>query len=205
MKLLVINNVDIDELGLSVRAWNCLRRANINTVQDIVDNYDNLTRVRNLGQKAYDEVVEKIKPYTRTVSEDNLNPMSDRLTTDKTKIFVRECPTLMSVTKDEVRRHYNEIFDRLQEYEVAEEQGQIIVPPCKVGDKVWIIDWCDEINCYEVTHVRYNKDLTGQKFSYDAIMVGKNGADIGFFDSDIGKYVFPTKEEAVQALKEGVE
>ena len=79
MKILVINNVDIDELNLSVRAWNCLRRANINTVQDIVDNYDNLTRVRNLGQKAYDEVIEKIKPYTRTVSEDKMNPMREKV------------------------------------------------------------------------------------------------------------------------------
>ncbi len=62
--------------------------------------------------------------------------MRDRLTTDKRKIFARECPTLMSVTKDELRKLYNEIFDRLQEYEVAEETGQMIVPPCKVGDVV---------------------------------------------------------------------
>lgn len=55
--------------------------------------------------------------------------MRDRLTTDTKKIFVRECPTLMSVTKDELRKLYNEIFDRLQEYEVAEETGQIIELP----------------------------------------------------------------------------
>lgn len=47
--------------------------------------------------------------------------------------------TTMSVTKDELRRHYNEIFDRLQEYEVAEETGQIIVPPVKYGDSLYII------------------------------------------------------------------
>ena len=43
--------------------WNCLRRAQINTVQDIIDNYDNLNRVRNLGQRSYNEIVEKMKPY----------------------------------------------------------------------------------------------------------------------------------------------
>lgn len=59
------NNVDINELDLSVRAWNCLRRANINTVQDIVDNFENLHRVRNLGCKCYNEVVEKIRPYVK--------------------------------------------------------------------------------------------------------------------------------------------
>lgn len=57
--------------------------------------------------------------------------MKERLTTDKQKIFARENPTIMSMTKEALRRHYNEIFDRLQEYEVAEENGNIIVPPCK--------------------------------------------------------------------------
>ena len=76
----------------------------------------------------------------------------------------------------------------------------VIVPPLKMGDKVWIIDWCYETNEYEVSHIRYNRDLNGQRYSYDALMVGKNGADIGFFDSDIGKWVFLTKEEAEQAL-----
>lgn len=69
MKIKVINNVDINELDFSIRTWNCLRRAQINTVQDIVDNYDNLNRVRNLGQRSYDEIVEKMKPYVEVVSE----------------------------------------------------------------------------------------------------------------------------------------
>lgn len=63
----------------------------------------------------------------------------ERLTTERRKIFARESLTLMSMTKDELRQHYNEIFDRLQEYEVAEENNQIIVPPCKVGDTVYVV------------------------------------------------------------------
>lgn len=63
----------------------------------------------------------------------------ERLTTDKRKIFARESLTIMSMNKDELRKHYNEIFDRLQEYEVAEEQGQLIRPPCKVGDVVYFV------------------------------------------------------------------
>ncbi len=70
MEIKVIKNVDINELVLSVRTWNCLRRAQINTVQDIVDNYNNLTRIRNLGQRCYNEIVEKIKPYVRERSEE---------------------------------------------------------------------------------------------------------------------------------------
>ena len=81
--------------------------------------------------------------------------MRDRLTTDKTKIFARENITLMSVTKAELRRLYNEIFDRLQEYEVAEETGQIIVPPCKVGDMVYVKYYGEIVNAY-VTEFEIN-------------------------------------------------
>lgn len=69
MKFKVINDVDINELDFGVYTWNCLRRAQINTVQDIVDNYDNLNRVRNLGQRSYNEIIEKMKPYVEVVSE----------------------------------------------------------------------------------------------------------------------------------------
>ena len=67
MEIKVIKNVDIDELDFSVRTWNCLRRAMINTVQDIANNYHNLNKVRNLGQRCYDEIMEKIKPYVEFV------------------------------------------------------------------------------------------------------------------------------------------
>lgn len=79
----------------------------------------------------------------------------------------------------------------------------VIVPPLKMGYRVWIIDWCYEINCYEVSSVRYREDRSEKRFSYDALMVDKNNADIGFDDSDIGKTVFLTKEEAEAKLKEG--
>ena len=69
MKIKVIKNVDIDELDFSVRTWNCLRRGMINTVQDIADNYHNLNRVRNLEQRCYDEIMEKIKPYVEFVDK----------------------------------------------------------------------------------------------------------------------------------------
>lgn len=49
----------------------------------------------------------------------------NRLTTDGRKIHARESITLNGMTKDELRQHYIEIFDRLQEYEVEEECGKI--------------------------------------------------------------------------------
>ena len=69
MAIKVIKNVDLTDLDLSVRAWNCLRRAKIDNVQDIVDNIDNLPKVRNLGQKCHNEVLDKIKPYVEVVDK----------------------------------------------------------------------------------------------------------------------------------------
>ncbi len=54
-------DLTIDDLELSVRAYNCLKRAGINTLQDIINrSEDDMIKVRNLGRKSLDEVIEKI-------------------------------------------------------------------------------------------------------------------------------------------------
>lgn len=53
----------------------------------------------------------------------------ERLTTNERKIFARESFTLNSMNKGELRKHYNEIFDRLQKYEIAEEAGKLVQLP----------------------------------------------------------------------------
>lgn len=52
----------LDELGLSVRTYNCLHRAGMSVVEDVVTAADNgrLIRVRNLGPTSYKEVTDKI-------------------------------------------------------------------------------------------------------------------------------------------------
>ena len=51
----------IEELDLSVRSFNCLKRASINTVEDLISkSEDDMMRVRNLGRKSLDEVVAKL-------------------------------------------------------------------------------------------------------------------------------------------------
>ncbi|HHU83949.1 MAG TPA: DNA-directed RNA polymerase subunit alpha [Clostridiales bacterium] len=51
----------VEELDLSVRSFNCLKRANIHTVGDlIVKTEDEMMRVRNLGRKSLEEVVDKL-------------------------------------------------------------------------------------------------------------------------------------------------
>ncbi len=51
----------IEELDLSVRSFNCLKRANINTVEDLISKTeDEMIKVRNLGRKSLEEVVHKL-------------------------------------------------------------------------------------------------------------------------------------------------
>ena len=54
--------MNIDELELSVRSYNCLKRAGINTVEELINKTpDDMMKVRNLGRKSLDEVLAKLK------------------------------------------------------------------------------------------------------------------------------------------------
>ena len=52
----------IEEIEFSVRAYNCLKRAGINTVQDLISKKEaDVTKIRNLGKKSLKEVIDKVK------------------------------------------------------------------------------------------------------------------------------------------------
>lgn len=54
--------MNIDELELSVRSYNCLKRAGINTVEELTNRSpEDMMKVRNLGRKSLDEVLAKLK------------------------------------------------------------------------------------------------------------------------------------------------
>ena len=54
-------DMSIDELDLSVRSYNCLKRAGINTVEELIQRTEaDMMKVRNLGRKSLDEVVQKL-------------------------------------------------------------------------------------------------------------------------------------------------
>lgn len=54
--------MSIDELEFSVRAYNCLKRANINTLQDLTQKSESeMMKIRNLGKKSLKEVIDKVK------------------------------------------------------------------------------------------------------------------------------------------------
>ncbi len=61
--------MNIDELELSVRSYNCLKRAGINTVEELCNrSHDDMMKVRNLGRKSMEEVVAKLKELGLSLS-----------------------------------------------------------------------------------------------------------------------------------------
>ena len=54
----------IEDMDLSVRSYNCLKRANIHTVEDLTKKTEEeMLKVRNLGRKSLDEVIQKLESY----------------------------------------------------------------------------------------------------------------------------------------------
>ncbi len=57
-----INQVLIEELKLSVRAYNCLKRAQIHSISDLLDySQEDLLEIKNFGQKSAEEVIEALR------------------------------------------------------------------------------------------------------------------------------------------------
>ena len=65
-------DLTIDELDLSVRSFNCLKRAGINTVEDLINkSEDDMMKVRNLGRKSLEEVIAKLNSFGFTLKKDD--------------------------------------------------------------------------------------------------------------------------------------
>ena len=65
-------DMTIEDLDLSVRSFNCLKRANINTVADLAEKTeDDMMKVRNLGRKSLEEVQKKLEELGLTLKQNN--------------------------------------------------------------------------------------------------------------------------------------
>lgn len=65
-------DMTIEDLNLSVRSFNCLKRANINTVADLAEKTeDDMMKVRNLGRKSLEEVKKKLEELGLTLKQNN--------------------------------------------------------------------------------------------------------------------------------------
>ena len=64
--------MSIDELEFSVRAYNCLKRAGIHTLQDLVNKSESdMMKIRNLGKKSLKEVLDKIRDMGLVLRDDD--------------------------------------------------------------------------------------------------------------------------------------
>ena len=67
-------DMSIDELELSVRSYNCLKRAGINTVQELCNKTpDDMMKVRNLGRKSLEEVLAKLKELGLSLKDSEIS------------------------------------------------------------------------------------------------------------------------------------
>jgi hypothetical protein len=95
-------------------------------------------------------------------------------------------------------KRYLELLDRLAQYEDAEEEGRLVVLPCKIGDTIYDI--------YEFIENRDSPEIF--EYSAETIEIGQDKRGVYFIiDStifrldDFGKSAFLSKEEAEKALK----
>ena len=66
--------LNIDELELSVRSYNCLKRASINTVEELISKTpEEMMKVRNLGRKSLEEVYAKLKELGLELKNSNVD------------------------------------------------------------------------------------------------------------------------------------
>ena len=69
-----VMKMTIEELDLSVRSFNCLKRANINTVEDLISKTeDEMMKVRNLGRKSLEEVMAKLDSLGFSLTKEDEN------------------------------------------------------------------------------------------------------------------------------------
>lgn len=71
-------DLSIEELDLSVRAYNCLKRANIYTVGDLLKKTEReLMDIKNFGKKSADEVIERLKAFGYQMAKDKNEEMAN--------------------------------------------------------------------------------------------------------------------------------
>lgn len=93
----------------------------------------------------------------------------------------------------------NECIKKLAEYETDEKYGRLLFLPCKVGDKVYIIDDIDY--SYERDSVVTGIDI--DKYGVSIMIQDESPASSSGYDiSDFGETIFLSKENALKKLKE---
>lgn len=91
-------------------------------------------------------------------------------------------------------------LDRLEKLAEADKDGRVVVPPCKVGDRLYEVTGRKTISVYKVRAIRV--ELFGLFIEWDIVEGFVWQSLSGINAGEIGKTVFLTREEAEKALKE---
>lgn len=125
-----------------------------------------------------------------------------RLTTQIEKIRIREDSIQElqnTISIEELQQHYIEIFDKLQEYEVEEENDMLLHLPCEIGHTIYGISR-DKIIPLTIEEIRCDKNglnligINEQYYGYGKVSLDSN--------NEFGMEWYETKEEAEKALEE---
>lgn len=90
-------------------------------------------------------------------------------------------------------------IDRLRELAEADKDGRVVVPPCKVGDRLYEVTGRKTISVYKVRAIRV--ELFGLFIEWDIVEGFVWQSLLGINAEEIGKTVFLTREEAEKALE----
>jgi hypothetical protein len=91
-------------------------------------------------------------------------------------------------------------LDRLEKLAEADKDGRVVVPPCKVGDRLYEVTGRKTISVYKVRAIRV--ELFSLFIEWDIVEGFVWQSLAGINAGEIGKTVFLTREEAEKALKE---
>ena len=80
--------LSIEELELSVRAYNCLKRANINSLGELLSlSYNELMNIKNFGRKSADEVLERLHKMGMHLTDETIPPNIDEIDNAEAEAF----------------------------------------------------------------------------------------------------------------------
>lgn len=109
---------EIEELDLSVRAYNCLKRAGITTLEQLsMMTIEDFLHVRNLGRKSMEEVIKKLKEYGIEIKEEREEPLIEN--SDSVEDEFAEKVVGLATKRVEVReqdRRANELEEQYEEH-----------------------------------------------------------------------------------------
>ncbi len=113
-----IQNIPLEEVGLSVRSYNCLKREGINYLEQLLNlQYEDLLRIRNLGKKSIDECYSLIQFYkdnksTRVNSKDILLEIIKEKTSNKSMNLIE---LKNYITNNDIEYDIDKIFEDLSD------------------------------------------------------------------------------------------